>query len=141
MNSKSETRKQLFFDKLIRTKLGSINPPKEDPHDGEEEYHDNTFEYYQDEDEVHREILKQEDTVDTSDRLINQQPTYDRIINCEVQLQNSNDSSLAKVKRRALGPDGLVSGDYHEDPRLNTLVYEVEFSEWSNKGICSKCYC
>ena len=34
-----------------------------------------------------------------------------------------------KVKRRALGPDGKTSGEYHENPIQNSVVYEVEFPD------------
>ena len=74
------------------------------------------FEYYQDDDEPPRDIEGQEDIIDNTGNVINQQPAYDRMINSEVQLQNGTQMSLAKVRRRAIGPDGKVTGEYHEDP-------------------------
>ena len=32
-----------------------------------------------------------------------------------------------KVKGRTLSPDGSTDGIYHEDPRLNSMIYDVEF--------------
>ena len=32
-----------------------------------------------------------------------------------------------KVKGRTLGPDGSTAGIYHEYPRLNSMIYYVEF--------------
>ena len=37
--------------------------------------------------------------------------------------------SLAKVKRRAIGPDGVTAGTYNDNPIMNTVVYEVEFPD------------
>ena len=34
-----------------------------------------------------------------------------------------------KVKGRTLVPDGSTSGIYHEDPRLNSMIYDVEFPD------------
>ena len=34
-----------------------------------------------------------------------------------------------KVKGGTLGPDGGPSGIYHEDPRLNSMIYDVEFPD------------
>jgi hypothetical protein len=33
----------------------------------------------------------------------------------------------AQVKRRALGLDGTVVGNYHNNPKMNSIVHEVEF--------------
>ena len=32
-----------------------------------------------------------------------------------------------KVEGRRLGPDGKTAGIYHEYPRLNSMIYDVEF--------------
>ena len=34
-----------------------------------------------------------------------------------------------KVKGRTLGPDGRTDDIYHEDPRLNSMIYDVEFPD------------
>ena len=34
-----------------------------------------------------------------------------------------------KVQGRMLGPDGRNAGIYHEDPRLNSMIYDVEFPD------------
>ena len=36
---------------------------------------------------------------------------------------------LAKITRRAIGPDGKTAGTYDEDPKLNSMIYEVEFPD------------
>ena len=34
-----------------------------------------------------------------------------------------------KVKGRTLGPDGKTAGIYYEDPRPNSMIYDVEFPD------------
>ena len=129
LHSPTEKRKRDVFNRLIEAKLGtSINPPRNDPADIDEG-ENNEHEPYEDEDELPIEIPEQEDSVDASGQLLNQQPAYDLMINAEVQLQNGDDMSLAKVLRRAIGPDGQLSGEYNDNPRLNSLIYEVEFPD------------
>ena len=70
-----------------------------------------------------------EDTVDSIGRLINQQPVYDRIINTEVQLQLGDSVAVGTVKQRSIGPDGHSVGSYHDNPILNSVVYDVEFPD------------
>ena len=94
---------------------------------------DESFEEYSDDFEEPRIIPKVEDSVDSSSRLINQQPMYNRIINAEVQMQNGNKLSTGKVVRRALGPDGKTTGSYADNPILNLIVYEVEFPDGQMK--------
>lgn len=72
---------------------------------------------------------EQEDCVDHNSVLVNQQPAYDKIINAEIQLANGDDVSLGKVLRRAIGPDGKTAQEYDDNPRLNSMIYEVEFSD------------
>ena len=75
-----------------------------------------------------------EDTVDANGRLLNQQPAYDKLIHSEVQLQLGEHMATGKVTRRALGPDGKVTGAYDDDPFLNSIVYEVEFPEGKSRS-------
>jgi hypothetical protein len=56
-------------------------------------------------------------------------PAYDRILNSEVSLQLGEDMAVGKVARRALGPDGRVTGIYDENPMLNSMIYEIEFPD------------
>ena len=34
-----------------------------------------------------------------------------------------------KLKGVTLGPDGRTAGIYHENPRLNSIIYDVEFPD------------
>ena len=70
-----------------------------------------------------------EDTVDANGKLLNQQPVYDKILQSEVSLQLGEGMTVGKATKRALGPDGTVTGAYDENPMLNTIMHEVEFPD------------
>ena len=123
-----EIRKRQIFDELIRKRWGdTINPPKSNSKIHTSKQHD--FIEYEDEEEQPRIIPEIDEMVDAQGRAINLDPPYDKLINAEVQLQNDNKLQLAKVIRRAIGPDGTTSGSYDDDPRKNSLIYEVEFPD------------
>lgn len=125
LRSETENDKRKLFDALIAKRHGtSMNKPK--PHSSEE---DKAFDEYEDPDEDARIIPDIEDTVDSTGKLINQQPAYDAILNAEVRMNVGNEVTCGTVKRRALGPDGKVVGTYDENPMVNTMVYEVEFMD------------
>ena len=123
IHSPEETKKREIFTALIERRWGtSFTPPNEtSPTD------DEIWKEYEDEDESPRTLPDIEDAVDANGRLINQQPAYDRLLNAEVQLQQGNDMTNARVTQRALGPDGTTVGSYDDNPMLNSIVYEVEF--------------
>ena len=51
------------------------------------------------------------------------------MINSQVQLQHDNMMQTGKVKRRAIGPDGKVTGLYDDNPIMNSIINEVEFPD------------
>ena len=57
-----------------------------------------TFESYEDDDQQQFTIPNIEDSVDSTGRLINQFPAYDRIINVEVQMQLNEQVMKGTVK-------------------------------------------
>ena len=122
LHSPVEIKKRQVFDALIERRWGTStrppNPSTEDESDDQDEH-----------EELQRTVPETEDTVDSTGKLIDQQPAYDRIINAEVMLQQGESLVLGKVKRRALGPNGTVEGVYDENPLLNSIVYEVEFPD------------
>ena len=87
------------------------------------------FKEYEDDDEIAITIPDNEDDTDANERLINQQPAYDKIINAEVKIPIGDGISLGKVKQRSLAPDGTTTGEYSEDPFMNSILYEVEFPD------------
>ena len=60
---------------------------------------------------------------------LNQHPAYDKLIHVETAFQIEENNVAGKVKERTLGPDGRTAGIYHEDPRLNSMIYDVEFPD------------
>jgi hypothetical protein len=51
------------------------------------------------------------------------------MLHSEAALQLGESLSTGKVMQRALGPDGRIAGTYDDNPMLNSIVYEVEFSD------------
>jgi hypothetical protein len=127
IHSVTEIKKREIFDGLIKRRWGtSINPPK---YADSEDTDDNEFSEYEDDDEPKRTVPDIEDTVDANGKLLNQQPVYDKILQSEVSLHLGEGMTVGKVTKRALGPDGTVTGAYDENPMLNTIMYEVEFPD------------
>ena len=88
-----------------------------------------TTEPYEDDDQQQFMIPDIEDSVDSTGRLINQCPAYDRIINAELQMQLDKQMMKGMVKRHALGPDGHTTGKYGDNPYRNSIIYEVKFAD------------
>ena len=78
-----------------------------------------------------RVIPNIEDSVDSSDRLLNQHPAYDRQIHNEVRIQVGDEWLKGKVSQRAVNPDGEVEGYYDDNTILNSHLYEFEFTDGS----------
>ena len=70
-----------------------------------------------------------EDILDSTGRILEQQPAFDKIINAEVMIQNVDEMAMGKVTRRSLDADGRTTGTYHDNPFLNTITYDIEFPD------------
>ena len=70
-----------------------------------------------------------EDILNSMGRILEQQLAFDKIINAEVMIQNGNEMAMGKVVRQSLDADGRMTGTYHDNPFLNTITYDVEFSD------------
>ena len=55
-----------------------------------------------------------EGLLDSTGRILGQQPAFNKIINTEGMIQNGNE---------------MVMGKDHDNPFLNTVTYDVEFSD------------
>ena len=89
IHSPTELKKRELFDKLIAKKLGtSIVFPDEKPSK------DKTPEELDEEADQQERMVNQvpdaEDIVDSTGRVIDQQPAYDKLINAEIQMQLGN---------------------------------------------------
>ena len=85
----------------------------------------NIFEKYEDHEQQEQPTLEVDDIVNSTGKLINQQPAYDQIINAEVQLQLGEEMVTGKVTQRTIGPDGQVTGTYDNNPYLNSIIYSL----------------
>ena len=129
--SETEAKKCKTFDALIERRWGtSINPPKVEKKNADNDDDDDTFEEYEDDIEQPRLIPDIEDAVDANGRLLNQQPVYhDKLLNAEVRLNLGDDIASGMERRRAAGADGKAIGTYDDNPTLKTMVYDIEFSD------------
>lgn len=126
--SPTEQKKRETFDSLISRRWGTaMSPPQVSEND------DDPWEVYVDDDELPRHTPEIEDVVDASGKVLCQQPAYDKIINAEVLLQNGESLQTAKVRRRSIGPDGTTVGKYHDNPFMNSIIYDVEFPDGTVK--------
>jgi hypothetical protein len=127
LHSPEEERKRNIFNGLIERRWGtSINPPIIPVIDDDDF---NNFYEHADDDESPRIVHDIEDTLDSTGQLINQQPAYDRLLRSEVSLQLRETMATATVTKHAIGPEGVTGGTYHDNPFLNSIIYEVEFPD------------
>jgi hypothetical protein len=57
----------------------------------------------------------------------------DTLINAEVLLPNEDSQAIAWVVRQATNKNGRLIGTFHENPLLNTLLYEFEFDDGTTR--------
>ena len=70
-----------------------------------------------------------DDILDSKGRILEQQPAFDKIIHAEVIIQNGDEMAMGKVVRRSHDADGRMTGTCHDNPFLNTIPYDIEFSD------------
>ena len=122
LHSPVEIKKREVFDELIKKRWGSPMTPSNTQQQ-------KVFEKYEDHEQQEQPTLEVEDIVDSTGKLINQQPAYDQIINAEVQLQLGEEMVTGKVTQSTIGPDGQVTGTHDNNPYLNSIIYDVEFPD------------
>ena len=129
LHSPQEVKKRETFDALIERRWGtSMTPP---PVSSQTE--NESQQAYYDEDELPRHIPENEDVVDANKKLLCQQPAYDHLINAEVLLHHGDHVQSARVIQRSIGPDGTITGEYDDNPILNSIIYDVEFPDGTIK--------
>eukprot|EP00980_Cylindrotheca_fusiformis_P014396 scaffold3830_cov85-Cylindrotheca_fusiformis.AAC.8 len=130
LHSEDEQNKRNLFDALIERRWGtSMSGPKPVKTDSDGDGEDSDFEEYEDNHNTPRKVPDIEDAVDINGYRTNVQPAYDRLLNAEVLMQLEQGQSTGKVLRRATNVSGDTVGRYDENPYLNSMVYEVEFSD------------
>ena len=104
----------------------SINPPPTISTDEtNEKAHGNDFEM----DAKPVQSPNHEDMLESMGRILEQQLAFDKIINAEVMIQNGNEMAKGKVARRSLDADYRMTGTNHDNPFLNTITYDIKFSD------------
>lgn len=116
-----EKRKRDEFDAAIRARHGdSINSVNDDDIEIDDGIGE-TLEPYSDEEEKPREMPDADNDV------------YDNYVHAELYLPNGDEIERARVVKRHKNSDGKFIGRRHENPILDTRVYDVEFSDGSIK--------
>ena len=127
-----ENKKCDVFDALIERRMEtSINPPPA-PEDRDPTTEDPTNDDdLDDDDEMDGPVESpdHEDILDSTGRILEQQPAFNKIINAEGMIQNGDEMAMGKVARRSLDADGRATGTYHDNPFLNTITYDIEFPD------------
>ena len=127
IHSPVEEKKRNVFNALIERRMGtSINPPPTTDETTENDL-DNDCEITP-VDEKSVKSPDHEDILDSMGRILEQQLAFNKIINAEVMIQNRNEMVMGKVARQSLDADARTTGTYHDNPFLNTITYDVEFS-------------
>ena len=68
-------------------------------------------------------------SVDADGILIDQKPTYNKMMNSDLALQLDEKFVADRVKKLALGPEGKIVERYNANPILKYIIYELEFPD------------
>ena len=123
MNSSVEKKKRDKFDDVIRKILGDstsivVTPPEDEV----------SYEYVIGDSDLYQ-AYPDDDPLDDEGVAMFERPLTDALIHAEVILPQGEELKPAKVKGRATTLDGDIIGVYDPDPLLNTILYDVEFSD------------
>jgi hypothetical protein len=115
-NNPVEKRKRDLFDEAIRSKLGDSFTPM-----ATNDELDDVFEPYEDDEEIPVQIPEADNDA------------FDTMLNAELQLPHGDKLQHAKVIRRAKDSAGNAKGSSHDNPYLDTRVYDVVFPDGAIK--------
>ena len=126
-NSPVEKAMRERFDQEIRRKLGdSITmPPPLDPNDAAPIEDFTTFE----DDEP--PLVLEEDPVTAENEALLERSVTDTLISAEVLLPQGEELKSATVIGRTKNDFGQEVGSFHNNPLLNTIIYDVQFPDGS----------
>ena len=122
LHSSIEKSKREHFDKQIHLKLGDSISIVTQQDQGE-------FVRYEDDDLQLSSIPRDGDPVDDNGKAVFERPMTDLLINAEVILPHGDQHQSAKVISKVLDNNGNYIGTYDSNPILNTLLYNVKFSD------------
>jgi hypothetical protein len=122
IHSEVEIKRRNVFDELIERRHGtSINPPK--PMNGESDTKEPNDADGDADTEPAGELPDIEDILDSTGKVLIQQPMWDKLINAEIILQQGEKLQRGKVKRRSVDDNGKTIGTYSDNPIMNSIVY------------------
>ena len=131
LESESEKSKRAKFTAQILSRLGdslTLPPPAVDPESVSDYYHDDR----EDDDETPTSWIDG-DPLESDGSPTYEHSLTDTLIHAEVLLPKGKEMANAKVKGRHLNDDGDVVGTFDADPFLNSIIYDVEFSDGTVK--------
>ena len=100
-----------IFDDLIRRRWGGTVTPARTDVKADEDF----FMKYEDDGEEPRIIPDTKESVDSTGRLLNQQPFYDRLVNAEVELQSGELMQTGKVIGMSVNHEGAIDGSCNDN--------------------------
>ena len=125
----SEKKKRSTFDELIVKSLGNsmILPANAvNPQDvGEFDYDERN------DDSGEPAGWSDSDPVDEEGVPTFEHSLGDTLVNAEVLMPQGDNRVKCKVKQRHVGDNGQVTGQFNENPLLNSIIYDVEFPDGS----------
>ena len=119
----SEELKRREFDKAIQSKLGDSMTLPEEELPQPSEVPDEQWDVDDEDEEVDT------DPVDSNGVSISEQSLHDRLIHAEVALPRGESMQTARVVGVSKDEHGEHVGQFHENPLLNTIIYDVEFPD------------
>ena len=129
--SEVEKEKIKAFDMTVKSLYGQYDTI---PHEGVKTNHPlNQFEVEEDEN-FDSNLPEAEAPIDSSGRLFNQQPLYEKLVKAEVRMPHNGGMKNGKVIGRTIADDGRVYGTYDDNPYRNTVSYDMEFCDGEIKN-------
>ena len=121
----SEKKKRSQFDEMITKLLGNsmiVPTIAVNPQDvGEFDYDERN------DDSEEPEGWMDSDSIDEKGVPTFEHSLGDTLVNAEVLMPQGDSRVKCKVKRRHKSDDGQVTGQFHQNPMLNSIIYDVEF--------------
>ena len=135
--------KRADFDRRIKDKLGdsifiATNDPEVEikPRDVD----DNAYDSRDNDNEQPTDWIDS-DPVDQDGVTTFEHSLRDTLVNAEVLLPQGTDIKKCKVKQRHKNPDGTVTGEFNENPLLNSIIYDVKFPDGTIREYAANIIC
>ena len=127
-DSETEKLKWAEFNKIITSKLGSLLyiPPKSKPYKEEN--------VSEEDDEINlQRLVKDDANYKIDEESAFEHSLHDSLIHTEILLPHDDKMRKGIVKERHTNEKGGVIGQFHVNPLLNNIIYDVEFADGTIK--------